>query len=421
DDARAERELSRGLVEEGEPRWGAIVVDGLLGTGAKGTPGDEIAGAIASIQDAHRHGATVVALDVPSGLDATTGETPGAAVRAHLTLTFGTLKRGLLIARGIAGRIVVLDIGLGTFGDEDCAPTLARSSWVRRAIPPIPADAHKGVRKKLAIIGGAQGMAGACMLAGRAAMKSGIGMVRLIVASANLPVVQGALPEALARTWPESDTALKESILDWADGVLIGPGLGDTAKARALAERVLRAWRGPVVGDADALNVFKGDAKSLGALLSGRPALITPHPAELARLTGTSLASALEQRFDVGSELARALGAAVLVKGVPTIISSADGRRIVTATGTPALAAAGSGDLLAGLAATLLTQTSDPLVSGACAGWLHGRAAELAAAVAGTRGTTLGDVESAMARVWSEWDDDPSYPVLAELPPVMEQ
>jgi NAD(P)H-hydrate epimerase len=421
DDARAERELSRGLVEEGTSRFGAIVVDGLLGTGARGTPRDEIADAIASILDARRQGATIVALDVPSGLDATTGETPGASVRADLTLTFGTLKRGLLVARGLAGRIVVLDIGLGTFGDADRAPVLAHPSWVRGAIPPIAADAHKGARKKLAIIGGAQGMVGACMLAARAAMKSGIGMVRLIVTSANLPVVQGALPEALARSWPESDTALKESILDWADGVLIGPGLSDTAKARALAERVLRAWRGPVVVDADALNVFKGDVKTLGALLSGRPAVATPHPAELARLTGASLASVLEQRFDVGSDLARALGAAVLLKGVPTIVSSPDGQRIVSAAGTPALAAAGSGDLLAGLAATLLTQTADALASGACAAWLHGRAAELATMATGTRGTTLGGVESAMSRVWSAWEEDASYPVLAELPPVTEQ
>jgi NAD(P)H-hydrate epimerase len=421
DDARAERELSRGLVEEGSAPWGAIVVDGLLGTGAKAAPRDEIASAIASMNEARRHGAVVVALDVPSGLDATTGDAPGAVVRADLTLTFGTLKRGLLLARGIAGRIVALDIGLGAVGDEDCAPVLASPRWVRGAVPPIPADAHKGVRKKLAIIGGAQGMVGACLLAARAAMKSGIGMTRLIVTSANLPVVQAALPEALARAWPESDTALKESILEWADGVLIGPGLGDTAKARALVERVLRAWRGPVVVDADGLNVFKGDVKTLGALLSDRPALITPHPAELARLTGASLAGVLEQRFDVGGELARTLGGAVLLKGVPTIVSSADGQRIVSAAGTPALAAAGSGDLLAGLAATLLTQTSDALVSGACAAWLHGRAAELAATATGTRGTTLGDIESAMSRVWSAWDDDSSYPVLAELPPVMEQ
>src|SRR6185312_8422214 len=169
---------------------------------------------------------------------ADTGHADGA-VRADVTLTFGTMKRGLLIARGNAGRILLLDIGLPP-GDA-ATPSLVTPAWVRHTVPPIAADAHKGV-----------------------------------------PIVQAAAPHAIARAWPgERPDDVDDAIVHWADGVLIGPGLGVSPQSRALVERVLRAWRGPVVVDADALNVFKGEAATLGTLLAGRPALLTPHAVEL--------------------------------------------------------------------------------------------------------------------------------------------
>jgi NAD(P)H-hydrate epimerase len=296
---------------------------------------------------------------------------------------------------------------------------LATDRWVRAMVPPIPADAHKGTRKKLVIIGGQVGMAGAPMLAARAAMRSGIGMVRLVVARENLPVVQESTPHALARAWPgESAGEINDTVGSWADGVLIGPGLGNTPESRALVERVLHAWRGPVVVDADALNVFKGEASTLGALLAGRPALLTPHPVEFSRLANVGTDEVLARRYDIGVELARTTHAAVLLKGVPTVVSDPTGTRRVSAAGTPALAAAGSGDLLAGIAATLLAQLGDPLAAGACAAWVHGRAAELAEGGRGPRGVALEDVEHAIARVWSANVAPATYPALADLPAV---
>jgi NAD(P)H-hydrate repair Nnr-like enzyme with NAD(P)H-hydrate dehydratase domain len=203
-----------------------------------------------------------------------------------------------------------------------------------------------------------------------------------------------------------------------------------------MVERLLGSWRGPVVLDADALNVFSGQANRLGKLLAGRPALLTPHVMEFARLSGLDVSEVLERRFDVGESLARATGAAVLLKGVPTVVTAPDGARLVSAAGTPALAAAGSGDLLGGIAATLLAQMDDPLVAGAAAAWVHGRAAEIAqwgrgrpgerrgrsagSEVAGARGVTLADIERAIARVWREDVPAFTYPVLAELPAVGE-
>ncbi|MBC7790824.1 MAG: NAD(P)H-hydrate dehydratase [Anaerolineae bacterium] len=416
-DALLERELAIPFVQTGGPLEGTLIVDGLLGTGAHGEPRGAIAAAISDINARHERGAIVVALDTPSGVHATTGNACHA-VAADVTLTFGTLKRGLLIARLQAGLIAVLDIGLGDSGDDDDAPQLATSAWVRATVPAIRADAHKGSRKKLAIIGGAVGMAGAPVLAARAAMRSGMGMVKLVVAPENVPVVQGAEPCALASEWPQSAESLPDTVLGWADAVLLGPGLGDTPLSRDLVERVLRSWRGPVVIDADALNVFKGNMEALSGLLNGRRALLTPHPAEVSRLTGKPVEEVLARRFEIGGEIARATGAAVLLKGVPTIVTGADGARLVSARGTPALAVAGSGDVLAGIAATLLAQIDDAAAAGACAAFVHGRAAELAGRGRAVRGVALDDVIGSLGDAWNFSEADPVYPVIAELPAV---
>ncbi|MBV9879819.1 MAG: NAD(P)H-hydrate epimerase, partial [Gemmatirosa sp.] len=297
DDARFEwaRAARAGLCAEPTGAEG-VVVDGLLGTGARGAPADAIAAVVHEMAARRGAGAAVVALDVPTGLDATTGETHGdRTVTADLTLTFGSLKRGLLVAREHAGAIVVLDIGLDEGADAD-VPALADGSHVDRVAAPVPAGAHKGTRGKLAIVGGARGMAGATLLAADSALRSGVGMTRLVVAPESLPVAQTALPESLSSPWPDDGAALDEAVARWADVVLIGPGLGRDDTARALLDRVLAAWRGPVVLDADAVTLFAGDLDRLGRLLSGRPALLTPHPLELSRLAGVPVDDVLARR-----------------------------------------------------------------------------------------------------------------------------
>jgi len=242
-------------------------------------------------------------------------------------------------------------------------------------------------------------------------------MARAIVHSASVGPVQAAVPAALTRRWPESDDEIRDSICEWAHAVLIGPGLGRESDTRARVERILHLWRGPVVLDADALTVFEGDAKSLGALLAGRKALVTPHVVEFSRLSGLSTDAVVRAPFDVGLDLAKTLGCVVLLKGVPTVLTAPDGRSLVSAAGTPALATGGSGDVLAGIAVTLEAQLEDPVDAAACAAWVHGRAAELAGA-RGARSTTLDDVVDALARVWSEAPREPRPPVLADLPAV---
>ncbi|HEX5438671.1 MAG TPA: NAD(P)H-hydrate dehydratase [Gemmatimonadaceae bacterium] len=416
DDARAERSLAEPMVRHGCAADARLVIDGLLGTGTRGAPRGSISEAVGHIIAARERGrAAVVSLDVPTGLDADSGAADHA-VRADLTITFGTLKRGLLAGRAHAGRIVVVDIGLDASGGTEATPVLVDARWVERTLSCIPVTAHKGTRRRLVIVGGAVGMAGAPMLAARAAMRSGIGMVRLLVAPDNVPLVQQRVPAALAGAWPAHEDELRAPVLDWAHAVVLGPGLGRSAASRALVERVLRAWRGPVVLDADALNVFEGESAALGALLDGRPALITPHAVEFGRLAGAALDQVEARRFDIGRDLARRVHAAVLLKGVPTVVSGVDGECMVSATGTPALAAAGSGDLLSGIAGTLLAQLDDPVAAGACAAWAHGRAAELANDSRTIRGVTLRDIERSLSIAWPSGARVPRYPVLADLP-----
>ncbi len=366
-------------------------------------------------------GAIVVSLDVPTGLDATTGAIDASAIAADLTITFGAIKRGLLVARAVAGEIVLVDIGLGAHAAlDDGAPALVDVAFVRAHVPPIPADAHKGVRRRVAIVAGGPGMAGAAILASRAALASGAGLVRLFVAPENVPVVQTAAYEALASPWPESDREVTQTIAEWADAVLLGPGLGLTDAARAVADRVLRGTQRPAVLDADGLGLFAGRASELGGLLAGRPAVITPHVREFGRLAQVNPNEVLVHRFEIGRDLARTLGATVLLKGVPTVVTSPTGDRLVSATGTPVLATGGSGDILSGIAITLLAQTADPFASAASAAWLHGRAAELATDGRAVRGLTLENVFRSLPDAWRLREEPVAYPVLAHLPRVEE-
>jgi len=417
--ALAMQALDAGAVISGDaarelPGRPDLIIDGLLGTGGSGAP----RGAVASLIDAaNAHGAAIVALDVPSGLDASTGATDGSVITADLTLTFATLKRGHVVNRGVCGTIVVLDIGLGLPDPASSAPSLVDEPWVADAIPRTPPDAHKGTRKKLVIVGGHEGMAGATILAARAALRSGIGMVKLVVAAASVRVIQEAEPHALAASWPADDVGVDEEIGKWADAVVIGPGLGRTDESRALLERVLRRWTGPTLLDADAITLFEKRSADLAALLAGRVALLTPHPAEFARLAGSTVDRVLTDRFEAATSIASALGAAILLKGVPTIVTSSDGRRLVSAAGTPVLATGGSGDVLSGIAGTLLAQTGDGFIAGAAGAWVHGRAAERVPQTPGDiRGLTLDDVVNELRGAWS-FDTRPArYPVIAELP-----
>jgi len=418
-DAIAERiaalEVVSGSSESDPATTAGLVVDALLGTGFRGAPHGEMQAAIARVNALRQSGSQVASLDLPTGLDATTGE-HGECVRADATLSFGGIKRGTLLARDCCGEIVVIDIGLDPAESRDSSlPQLIDQPWVEARLPVLKYDAHKGARKHLAVVGGGQGMAGAPILACRGALRSGIGIVRAIVCGDNTDAVSAATPAALVLPWPRSADEIENSIASWAHAIVIGPGMGKSRDAMNVFELLMSNTREPVVIDADALNLFAGDLPALRDHLRGRKAVITPHVAEFARLAGTDVKTVLAERFDIGRALASDLGATVLLKGTPSITFAPDGERLVSARGTAALGTGGSGDLLAGIVGTLLAQTEDPTSAAACGAWIHGRAAELCEYV---RGTTLDDVLYALPRAWNEREPPLDSPVLARLPAV---
>jgi hydroxyethylthiazole kinase-like uncharacterized protein yjeF len=425
-EARAAHAQAKG-VQSGESATSEVViVDALLGTGSTGNPRGRIAQAIQAISAARANGAAVVSLDVPSGVDATTGAAEHA-VDADLTVTFATVKRGQLRARQRCGKIIVVEIGLDAPSADMLLPTLVTPRQALSYVPPISVTAHKGARGGVEIIGGGRGMVGAAILAGRGALRSGAGSVRICVDDENVTAAHIAVPVALVTRWSDVIENAHKYLHDWPEAIAIGPGFGTDSVARQLLDRTLSTWPGPLVVDADALNLLAGRldelAGALGSVLNGARryrTVITPHPAEMKRLlaNGISTAEVDEQRYDLASAVAERIGAVVLLKGVPTIIAHPEGAVRVSAAGTPALATGGSGDVLTGIIAALLAQGVEPFDAAAAGAWAHGHAAELATGDRDARGITLDDVVERLRDVWVESPTVLPPGVLAEVPRV---
>ncbi len=365
----------------------AVVVDGILGTGTRGAPRERQARAIARV---NRCGRPVLALDVPSGVDATTGAVPGEAVRAVVTVAFGAPKLGSLLhpARALTGRLVAVEIGFPPWAAADAAAAVATPSWARARLPVRHTDTHKNAVGRVLVVGGRRGMAGAVVLSARAAMRAGAGLVQVCSPPENREVLQAAVPEAIFVD-PDDAGAL-EAALSAARAIALGPGLGTTAEAAMLLRRVLAGPPVAAVIDADALNLLAhGRAAQLPTALRGRPALLTPHPGEMARLRGVSPADIATDRVGFARGAASEYGCTVLLKGAPSLVASPNRRVLVDAQGSSDLAVAGMGDVLTGTCASLLAQGLEPRDAGAVGLYLSGRAATLAGRGAGLSPTDV--------------------------------
>lgn len=380
-----------------------VVVDGLLGTGQTGALREPEQQYAAHINRFRADRNVVVALDIPTGVNATTGEIVDGAVRADYTLAFGTMKRGHVLQREQCGEIMVLDIGLGEFADkDDAAWTLADATELALDLPDILWNSHKGTRGRVAIIGGSQGMAGAVILSAQAALYSGAGMVHAHAHEQSVLALQITVPQAITHAW--SDVSARETLGNM-HAIAIGPGLGRSDESLQLLRELLNDLPAiPVVLDADALTLLANNPRELRALCANRHVVCTPHIGEFARLLGKPAADSLAERVVQAHELADTVGATILLKGTPTIVVAPnDDATTVVARGTPALATGGSGDMLTGMIATLLAQGADGHDAAVIAAYVHGRAAEIATAAAGTiRGVTLHEVMQSLAQAWSE-------------------
>lgn len=364
----------RGDLLDGELAGSAVLVDGVLGTGISGPARERQAFVIDAM---NRSSAPVLALDVPSGVDAVTGAVPGDAVEAEVTVAFGGAKLGSLLhpARKLVGRLVVVEIGFPPVEEDTFRANLITPGWVRRRLPRRDPDTHKNAVGALLLVAGHSGMAGAAILAARAALRSGVGFVRVASPPDNRAILQEALPEAVYVDASDAG-AVKEAVSS-SRALGIGPGLGTGDEGREILDRVLTAAvTEPILLDADALNlVARGEAAPLQEIAREREVILTPHPGEMARLTGTSPKEVTERRPEVALELAGETGCAVLLKGAPSLVADPRDRLLVDTVGSSDLAAAGMGDVLSGVIAAFLAQGSSAVEAAALGLHTSGRAA----------------------------------------------
>jgi len=356
-----------------------LIVDGLLGIGGRGGLREPFASLAAEAETARQAGATVVAVDLPSGIDADTGAVEGPAVRADVTVTFGAIKPGLLIdpGAGHAGAVELVDIGLGPYLETEPAASAPQRDDIAELLPRPGAESDKYRRGVLGVLAGSDRFTGAALLSAGGAVHGGAGMVRVVTTQVAAVLVRQKWPETVVTVHPdEGDWDLLGSagrVQAW----VAGPGMGTGPDAAARLTAILRTDL-PVLVDADGLTIL---SQHLDLLPRLAPTLITPHAGELARLLGTDPASVEARRLEHARRAAAQLGVTVLLKGSTTVIAPPDaGPVLVNPTGTPWLATAGSGDVLSGLAGALLAQGLTPAQAGLAGAYLHGLAGRLAAA-----------------------------------------
>ncbi|MDX1419967.1 MAG: NAD(P)H-hydrate dehydratase [Rubricoccaceae bacterium] len=385
-----------------------LVVDALLGTGVTGALREPVRGLCAWM---NRQAAPVVALDVPSGLDADTGEAPDDTVRAALTVAMGALKAGLLLGDGPphVGEVVVAEIGIpGTLLHALAPAVRATDAWVAARLPRRAHDAHKYSAGRALCVVGSRAFTGAAVLATGAAYRAGAGAVVCCTPESARATVDAWRAEVMVEAQPETDEGtLSITAYDGiaarlanADAVLVGCGLGTTKETQRLVQALVRrlgpAGR-PAVLDADGLNAFAGATDKLTDRPDPAPLVLTPHLGEFRRLAGDDVDPT--DRLALARDHAARWNAVLLLKGMPTVVGLPDGRVFVGPPGQPGLATAGTGDVLAGTLVGLLARGMDAAEAAVCALHLGAAAAEHLGSTHAAAALVAGDLVQALPRV----------------------
>lgn len=376
------------------------IVDALFGTGLV----REVAGDLADVVRAvNASGRPVVALDLPSGMDADTGKTLGVAIEATLTVTFAHPKLGQLTGRGavLTGELHVVDIGVPADLVDARSAELLTTEDVRARVAPRSIDAHKYRAGHVAVLAGSPGKVGAALLAAHGTLRAGAGAATIVTweaAAASLEARTLEVMIARLEAQPPLGAQLDER-LQGKRVVVSGPGFGTDARAGEAVAHVLATFTGPVVLDADAITLHAGKPEALRAAKGG--VILTPHAGELARLLGTTSEAVEDDRFGRVRDAAAKTGAVVLLKGPYTLVASPDGRVVVNPSGNPVLATAGSGDVLAGIVGALACSL-DPFEAAYVGAWLHGAAGDAWRAERGDRGLLAHEIADLVPRVMNE-------------------
>ncbi|AEF93381.1 YjeF-related protein [Desulfotomaculum nigrificans CO-1-SRB] len=390
----------------------SMVIDALYGTGFHGVVNEKVGRIIELINDSH---IPVVAVDIPSGLEADTGQVNGPCIKADHTVTFGLPKIGLVVEPGASytGQLHIVDISLPRALTEagHLQKYLLTGETVARWLPPRQSTGHKGTYGRVLVVAGSRGMVGAARLTTRGTLRAGAGLVTLALPAGLQPVAAASLDEAMSLALPETPEG---TLAIGAAGVILetcrqvdvlalGPGLSTHPETAAMVKSLLPELEVPTVLDADALNALVGDVDMLGEAKA--PLIITPHPGEMARLLDLQVAEVQENRIDLALAAARKWRVVVVLKGARTIVASPNGNIYINPTGNPGMATGGSGDALTGIIAGLLGQGLNPEQAAAAGVYLHGRAGDLAAEQLGQVSLLAGDIISFLPDVFKELEN----------------
>jgi NAD(P)H-hydrate epimerase len=378
-----------------------LVVDALLGTGLERKPTGLVGTVIEDLAEASRLGVPVVAVDLPSGVSSDTGELAWPAPRAALTVTFGAPKHGHVLppACDLVGRLEVVDIGIprSALADTGSKLGLLEPADAARAFTRRPPGSHKGSYGHLLVVAGSVGKSGAAILAARAALRSGVGLVTVATPAPALPLVAAGAPEIMTEPLAVGEDgglgseaiAQALALLSQRDAAVIGPGLGQRQSTQAFVQELLDQCSKPVLVDADGLNALaaiRGRSAKGPERLSRRhdATVLTPHPGEMARLMGTTAGEVQRDRLPAVRALAGAVGCTVALKGQRTLVAEPDGRTAVNPTGNPGMATGGTGDILAGIIGALLAARQTAWTAATAGVYLHGLAGDRASARRGS-------------------------------------
>jgi hydroxyethylthiazole kinase-like uncharacterized protein yjeF len=368
----------------------AVIVDGLLGTGLKGEVREPYATAIKVINGLHL---PVVAIDIPSGLDSDTGEMLGVCVHADLTVTMALPKIGLLkpAAADLVGRIEVADIGIPREFVEQTQTDveLLTAQDVRPLLPPRRRSANKGDFGHLLVIAGSEGYTGAPAMVAHAAARAGAGLVTLAVPRNIYPIVAAQCPPEVMPQ-PVEFEQLVPTYFARFDAVAIGPGLGQQAETQKMVWKVVSTCPLPMVVDADALNAMGQGVAALKKLQ--KPLVLTPHPGEMARLTGKTVKEIQADRWGMARSFTQEYGVVMVLKGAGTVVTDKSGALWINSTGNPGMAKGGMGDALTGIIGAFLAQGMAALDAARAGVFLHGLAGDLANEKLGARAMLTTDL-----------------------------
>lgn len=383
----------------------SIIVDAVFGVGLNRS----VQGIYAeTIERMNASSGVKVAVDIPSGISANSGSVLGVAFQADLTVTFQTEKVGMLLypGRSYAGEVIVADIGIHTsLFDEDRSVAYGYTRedyW--KLLPNRTADSHKGTYGRLLVIAGSEGMSGAAYLNAASAYRTGAGLVQIYTQKENRVVLQTLLPEAIVTTYETYEEEKVKGLLEQADAICIGSGLGTGEIAKKILQTVLREAKVPCVIDADGLNLLSEYREYLAFLREGR-FILTPHMKEMSRLLEIKISKIKEQRLLLLEKFVQAYGCTCILKDSCTIVAGKNERIYVNRSGNESMAKGGSGDVLAGIIAGLLAQKAAENDAAVLGVYAHGKCGDLAREELGSYSVLATDLIKKLSSVWKEEED----------------